>query len=169
MFKKLIPMYIIYVIYFLGIGMVSSGIVLMPFNYVRYSIILAAGLLLFSSGSYINEFVIDKKEASIGKVLRLIVVSLTLAIGIGMISGGISHFKESPVYVSYLIPLGIVISFISYTIKNGYVLNKREKMIFLTGILSIGLIAHVGLSTMANAYLTNADVPQGGDVFMKKH
>ncbi len=169
MLKKIIPMYMIYVIYFLGIGMVSSGIVLMPFNYVRYSIILATGLILFSSGSYINEFVIDKKEASLGKVIHLIVVSLTLAIGIGMISGGISHFKESPVYVSYLIPLGIVVSFISYTIKNGYVLNKKEKMVLISGILAIGLVAHVGLSTMANNYLANADAPQGGDVFMKKH
>ncbi|AOT69138.1 hypothetical protein [Geosporobacter ferrireducens] len=169
MLKKLIPMYIIYVIYFLGIGMVSSGIVLMPFNYVRYSIILSTGLILFSSGSYINEFIIDKKEASLGKVIRLIIVSLTLAIGIGMISGGISHFKESPVYVSYLIPLGIVISFISYTIKNGYALNKKERMIFITGILTVGLVAHVGLSTMANNYLANTDAPQGGDVFMKKH
>ncbi len=169
MFKRLIPMYMIYVIYFLGIGMVSSGIVLMPFNYVRYSIILATGLVLFSSGSFVNEFVIDKKEASLGKVIRLILVSLTLAIGIGMISGGISHFKESPTYVSYLIPLGIVISFISFTIKNGYILKGKEKMILLTGILTIGIVAHIGLSIMANNYMANENVPQGGDIFMKSH
>ena len=162
-------MYMIYVIYFLGIGMVSSGIVLMPFNYVRYSIILATGLVLFSSGSFVNEFVIDKKEASLGKVIRLILVSLTLAIGIGMISGGISHFKESPTYVSYLIPLGIVISFISFTIKNGYILKGKEKMILLTGILTIGIVAHIGLSIMANNYMANENVPQGGDIFMKSH
>lgn len=162
-------MYLIYVIYFLGIGMVSSGIVLMPFNYVRYSIILFTGLILFSSGSFVNEFVIDKKEASLRKVLRLIAVSLTLAIGIGMISGGISHFKESPTYVSYLIPLGIVISFISYTLKNGYPLKRKEKIILLTGIVTIGLLAHIGLSTMANNYLANENVPEGGDIFMNKH
>jgi hypothetical protein len=127
------------------------------------------GLILFSSGSFVNEFVIDKKEASLGRVIRLILVSLTLAIGIGMISGGISHFKESPTYVSYLIPLGIVISFISFTIKNGYILKGKEKAILLTGILTIGLVTHIGLSTMADNYLANENIPQGGDVFMKKH
>lgn len=74
---------------------------------------------MFSAGSFINEFVIDRKKASFVKVLKLIIVSLTLAIGIGMISGGISHFKERPVYASYLIPLGIVVSIIIVsTIKN---------------------------------------------------
>ena len=168
MFKKLIPMYIIYVIYFLGIGMVSSGIVLMPFNILRYSIILATGLILFSSGSYINEFVIDKKKASIAKVFRLVLVSLTLAIGIGMISGGISHFKESPVYASYLIPLGIVISFISFTIKNGFTLSKKDKMVFVVGILTVGLFAHFGLSAMASNFTANGNMSKGGDVFKHK-
>jgi len=38
--KNLIYKYLVYIIYFLGIGMTSSGIVLMPFNVMRYSIIL---------------------------------------------------------------------------------------------------------------------------------
>jgi len=104
MVKKLIYKYLVYIIYFLGIGMVSSGIVLMPFNYVRYSIILSIGLGLFITGSVFNEVVIDKHHLTLWESVKLIVVSLTLAIGIGMISGGISHFKESPNYVSYLIP-----------------------------------------------------------------
>lgn len=167
MLKKLIPMYLIYVIYFLGIGMVSSGIVLMPFNYVRYSIILATGLVLFSTGSFVNEFVIDKKKASLDKIIKLIVVSLTLAIGIGMISGGISHFKESPIYVSYLIPLGIIISMISFTIKNGYTLAGKERKFFIIGVLIVGILVHTGLSTMANHYLASEGATKGGDVFMK--
>jgi hypothetical protein len=163
MLKRMISMYVVYVVYFLGVGMTSSGIVLMPFNPIRYSIILTLGLLLFSAGSYINEFVIDKKQASLGKISKLVLVSLTLAIGIGMISGGISHFKESPIYASYLIPIGMIVSIKSFMIKNGYKLSIKERKVFIIGVLIASLLLHTGLSTVANHYFPDS---KGGDVFM---
>ncbi len=169
MLKKVVSLYAVYVVYFLGVGLTSSGIVLMPFNPVRYSIILILGLLLFSLGSFVNEFVIDKKEVSFIKVVRLITVSLTLAIGIGMISGGISHFKESPIYVSYLIPLGSVISIISFVIKNSFQLNKKEIKTLAIYIVVIGFILHGGLSLGANYYLGDTGGAMGGDIFMDTH
>lgn len=63
--------------------------------------------------------------------VKLVIVSLTLAIGIGMISGGIAHFKESPVYVSYLIPIGIIVSFVSFKIKNAFKLTKKEFILLI--------------------------------------
>ena len=160
--KNALSRYLIYVVYFLGIGMVSSGIVLMPFNAIRYGIILAVGLLLFSTGSFINEVVLDKKQLTITQRIKLIVVSLTLAIGIGMISGGIAHFKESPTYVTYLIPLGIVISFVSFLIKHSFKLTKKESLWTATLLLLIALSTHTGLSLAANAMNVIND---GGDIF----
>lgn len=166
MLKRMISMYVVYVIYFLGVGMTSSGIVLMPFNPIRYSIILATGLFMFSAGSFINEFVIDRKQASFEKIIKLVLVSLTLAIGIGMISGGISHFKESPTYASYLIPLGIMVSIISFLIKNAYILSKKELKVFAVGVLVTTVLVHGSLSFAANQYLNSGDAKKGGDVFM---
>jgi uncharacterized membrane protein len=165
--KKLIYKYLVYVIYFLGIGMVSSGIVLMPFNHVRYSIILSIGLLLFITGSVFNELVIDKRHLSISESIKLIIVSLTLAIGIGMISGGISHFKESPRYVSYLVPLGIVISFVSFTVKSNIQVNKKEKLKLFAGLVIIALFIHIGLTIGADNLLM--DMTPGGDIFKGGH
>lgn len=160
--KKLIYKYLVYIIYFLGIGMTSSGIVLMPFNAVRYSIILGIGLSLFIAGSVFNEVVIDKRNLSILQSMRLILLSLTLAIGIGMISGGISHFKESPTYVSFLIPLGIIISFVSFTLKNNFILTKKQ--IFLTCLLLIVIASLVFLGlTIAASMMVG--MPMGGDIF----
>lgn len=167
MLKKLISMYVVYVVYFLGVGLTSSGIVLMPFNHVRYSIILFTGLLLFSTGSFINEFVIDKKKASPAVITKLVFISLTLAIGIGMISGGISHFKESPVYASYLIPIGIIISIISFVVKNGYKLTIKETRLFLVGVFITGFLVHTGLAVAANHYLSSGTIQEGGDIYMK--
>jgi 4-amino-4-deoxy-L-arabinose transferase-like glycosyltransferase len=164
MIKKLIYNYLVYIIYFLGIGMVSSGIVLMPFNTVRYSIIMSAGLILFITGSIFNEVVINHHHLSAKESVKLVAVSLTLAIGIGMISGGISHFKESPVYVSYLIPIGIVVSCISFAIKNNYELSKNEKIILVVALVIIAVILHFALGMLAN-YLMPAAAPPGGDIF----
>ncbi|GIM29708.1 hypothetical protein CPJCM30710_23740 [Clostridium polyendosporum] len=163
MVKKLISNYIVYIIYFLGVGMVSSGIVLMPFNAVRYSIILSIGLLLFIAGSIFNEIVINQHHLSLYESLNLIIVSLTLAIGIGMISGGISHFKESPSYASYLIPMGIIISFVSFAIKNNYKLQKRDTITLTIAVFVITGILHLALILLGNHLFI--DVNPGGDVF----
>lgn len=165
--KKLVYKYLVYIIYFLGIGMTSSGIVLMPFNAIRYSIILSIGLGLFIAGSVFNEVVIDKHRLSAFESIKLIVFSLTLAIGIGMISGGISHFKESPTYVSYLIPLGIIVSFISFTVKNNFELNRKEKIMIFSGVIVFAIIVYIALTFMAGNLMM--DMTPGGDIFKSGH
>jgi Cu+-exporting ATPase len=161
---KLVMNYIVYVIYFVGIGMVSSGIVLMPFNFTRYITVLIVGLLLFITGSLINEVVLNHNKLSVKETIKLISGALTLAIGIGMISGGISHFKELPNYVIYLMPLGIVISFISFAIKNKYKFNNKTKGVLGVGIVIVAVIVHLGLSYIANNLL--GDIEPGGDMPM---
>lgn len=161
--KSLIYKYLVYIIYFLGIGMTSSGVVLMPFNVMRYSIILFIGLSLFIAGSVFNEVVIDNHHMSVTDSIKLVIFSLTLAIGIGMISGGISHFKESPMYVSYLIPLGLIISFISFALKNNFFLSRKEKFMVFTGIIILAVIIFISLSIAASNMMIN--MTPGGDIF----
>ena len=165
--KKLIFKYLVYIIYFLGIGMTSSGIVLMPFNVMRYLTVLIIGLTLFIAGSVFNEVVVDKHHLSTFESIKLVVISLTLAIGIGMISGGISHFKESPRYVSYLIPLGIIISFVSFTLKNNFEIGRKEKFIVFAGVIVFAIIIFFVLSTAASSMLM--DMTPGGDIFKDGH
>lgn len=161
--KNMIYKYLVYVIYFLGIGMTSSGIVLMPFNAVRYSIILIIGLSLFLAGSIFNEIVINHHKMTAAESVKLITLSLTLALGIGMISGGISHFKESPIYVAYLIPMGIVISFISFMLKNNFKLPKKEQMMMYAGVVGAASILFIVLFFAASS--SSMDMPPGGDIF----
>lgn len=163
MIKKLIYNYLVYVIYFLGIGMVSSGIVLMPFNAIRYSLILSIGLILFIAGSIFNEVVINNHSLSVKESIKLVIISLALAIGIGMISGGISHFKESPIYVSYLIPLGIIVSCISFGMKNNYKLNRNEKTMLMLSLIFIAVILHFSIGILADYLIPVSS--SGGDIF----
>ncbi|MDQ0194155.1 hypothetical protein [Paenibacillus wynnii] len=163
--KNMIYKYLVYVIYFLGIGMTSSGIVLMPFNAVRYSIILIIGLSLFLAGSIFNEIVINHHKMNAAESVKLITLSLTLALGIGMISGGISHFKESPMYVAYLIPMGIVISFISFILKNNLKLPKKEQMLMYSGVVAVASVLFIILFFSASS--SSMNMTPGGDIFKK--
>lgn len=54
--------YVIYIMYFLGVGLISGGIVHMPIEPVRYSIILIFGSILFISASFVNEYFVEKKK-----------------------------------------------------------------------------------------------------------
>lgn len=83
-----------------------------------------------------------------------------------MISGGISHFKESPTYVSFLIPLGIIISFISFTLKNNFKLTKKENLIVYGFIITIAILIFISLSLAASMMM---DMPMGGDIFNEGH
>ena len=84
-----------------------------------------------------------------------------------MISGGISHFKESPVYASYLIPLGIAISLVSFAIKNNFRLNKKDSVILALPVSVCLIILHVTLGFLGT-YLFS-DIPMGGDIFKMMH
>ncbi len=162
MLKNLTYKYSVYIMYFLGIGMVSSSIVLMPFNYIRYSIILGIGLGLFITGSLFNEVVIDHHHLTLWESINLVTVSLTLAIGIGMISGGISHFKESPQYISYLIPSGVVISLVSFTLKNDIKLSRSEKFTLFIGVVILAILLYLGLSFLSSDMVPGGDIYKGG-------
>jgi hypothetical protein len=84
-----------------------------------------------------------------------------------MISGGISHFKESPIYVSYLIPLGIIVSFVSFTVKNNFKLSKKEIFIVFAGAIVFAIIIYIGLSVMAGSMAMI--MTPGGDIFKGGH
>lgn len=65
-----------------------------------------------------------KREATHQEIVKLIIFSILLAVGVGMISGGVQHFDEVPVYASRLIPLGILLSLVGFVFKNGINLHR---------------------------------------------
>jgi FtsH-binding integral membrane protein len=77
--------YLVYVLFFLGMGLTSGAIVHMPIDPSKYTIILFIGMAVFVVASLLNETVIDKKNLSVISTIRLVIFSLLLSIGIGMI------------------------------------------------------------------------------------
>jgi len=129
--------YVVYVMFFLGMGLTSGAIVHMSLDPHRYTIVLFVGMAIFVVASLLNETVIDKKNLTVIGTIRLVVFSLLLSVGIGMISGGIQHFDDVLDYAGYLIPGGILLSFISYLFKYQLKLKFNQASILFIIVLIV--------------------------------
>lgn len=154
--KAVMPEYLVYVGLFVGTGFLSGAIVHFPLNPIRFAVIGTVGAAIFVASSVINETVLNKKPTGQTDIVRLIIFSLVLALGIGMISGGVQHFDEVPAYASKLIPLGVLLSLVGYLLKNGISLAGRQR--FKLGIATFAFVAMLG--TTLNVYAQSR--PQEG-------
>lgn len=122
--SSVVSPYLAYVGFFLGIGLVSGSVVHFPGNPLRYAVIGTVGILLFVISSLVDEIVLKKRPLKESGILRVILFSVVLSVGIGMISGAIQHFTDTPRYAAALIPTGIAISLFGFLLKHQIRLTK---------------------------------------------
>lgn len=111
---------------FIGTGFLSGSLVHLPLNPVRFTIIGLIGAAIFVAYSTINELKVMKRQATHREVAKLIAYSILLALGVGMINGGVQLFDEVPVYANRLIPLAVILSLAGYVLKNGINLHRSQ-------------------------------------------
>lgn len=157
--KHVIPNYIIYMGLFIGTGFLSGSLVHLPLNPVRFTIIGLIGAAIFVASSTINELTIMKREATHAEIAKLIIYSILLALGVGMISGGVQHFDEVPVYASRLIPLGIILSLAGFVLKNGINLHRTQTVKLAAAALAFVAVLGTGLTTYAQSMTQGEEAP----------
>ncbi|MBL8159233.1 hypothetical protein JNJ66_02130 [Candidatus Saccharibacteria bacterium] len=158
--KHVIPSYAVYMGLFIGTGFLSGAIVHLPLNPVRFAIIGLLGAVIFVASSTINEITIMKRQATHAEIAKLIVFSILLALGVGMISGGVQHFDEVPEYASKLIPIGVLLSLLGYVLKNGIDLHRRQTLKLAAAALAFVIVLGGVLGSYAQSY---SQQPHGHD------
>ncbi|MEU3629160.1 hypothetical protein [Streptomyces fradiae] len=141
--------YIGYVLYFVGAGLISGAVVHHPLDPARYTVVAVIGVLVFLVATLVNEFLLAQDRPPLARGLMVIGASLLLSLGIGMLSGGLQHFEDFPARAAILVPLGIVVSFIAFVLKDAGTSFHR---IFSPLGLAVLLLAggcYFGLSTLA--------------------
>lgn len=131
--------YLVYVLLFVGAGMVSGGVVHYPLNENFYGILATLGGIVFAIGSLANELLSGKGLPKPGALFSLIVTSLLLSFGIGMLSGGIQHFTDFPSRAAILVPAGISLSFIAYCFKAKLFQRAAVRKVTTAGALVLGI------------------------------
>lgn len=141
--------YLVYVLLFVGAGMVSGGVVHYPLNKSFYGILTVVGGIVFVIGSLTDELLSGKGLPKPAALFSLIVTSLLLSFGIGMLSGGIQHFTDFPPRAAVLVPLGITLSFIAFCFKSNLFRRDSIKKVSIAGFLILG-IAVSSLAVLTN-------------------
>ncbi|MEV0375948.1 hypothetical protein AB0I10_40625 [Streptomyces sp. NPDC050636] len=141
--------YLGYVGYFVGAGLISGAIVHHPLDPARYTRIAGYGVLVFLAATVLNEVILKRDRPSWPRMLLVLGASLMLSFGIGMLSGGLQHFEDFPDRAAVLVPLGLALSFVAYTLKEASTPLRRIFSLFGLAVLVTSLIAFAGLRQLA--------------------
>ena len=150
--------YLSYLVMFLGMGLISGSIIHAAQPEMRqYSLtLMAIGAVLFALGSYLNE-VLFKTGVMGDNLIKYVLLSLLLAVGIGMVSGSTQHFFDTPIFASYVAPLGIFISSVAFAIRQGYVLHRKNWVFMIVLGLAFATVFHFALNAYAKTLPLSED------------
>lgn len=153
---NILPGYLNYMALFIGAGFLSGSIVHIPLNPIKFGFIGLIGVALFVSSTVVkNSRSRSLNPATKTSLLKLIGYSSVLAIGVGMISGGIQHFSEFPDYLKVIIPIGVALSIIGYILTQGITLNTSQKLKIASAIFVVTAIVAMSLGAYSNQLLSN--------------
>ncbi|KQV04450.1 MULTISPECIES: hypothetical protein [unclassified Kitasatospora] len=152
----LLSRYLGYVGYFVGTGLISGAVVHHPLDPARYTVIGLAGAALFLVAALAAELR-RPGRTSVGRLLLVLGSSLALSFGIGMLSGGLQHFEDFPARAAALIPSGLLLSFLAYTVKEAD--RPVRRILGLPGlvVLVAAVLAYGGLNRLAAGMAVPAD------------
>ncbi|MEU0170323.1 hypothetical protein ABZ214_33560 [Streptomyces iakyrus] len=141
--------YLGYATTFVGAGLISGAVVHHPLDPDRYTVIAMIGALVFLAATVLNEFILKRQRPSASQVVAIVLASLALSFGIGMLSGGLQHFEDFPARAAMLIPFGLALSFVAYVLR--YQTDRWRSIIGPTGIVVLitAAVAFVGLRGIA--------------------
>ncbi len=150
--RNIILSYLSYLSLFIGTAFISGAIVHSGViaDIPKYIVIGVVGVALFLVGSFVQEFVLNRDNLREEGIVKFFLFSLLLSIGIGMISGGTQHFTDYPVYSSYLIPIGFVISLVAYLLKNNYHITKKLWGVVIAVCVLVTIPLYFGLNIYAH-------------------
>ncbi|MFE2166965.1 hypothetical protein ACFXB3_18145 [Streptomyces sp. NPDC059447] len=159
--RSLAARYLGYVGYFVGAGLISGAVVHHPLDPDRYTRIAGYGALVFLAATVLNEFLLTRERPGLPRVLLVIGSSLALSFGIGMLSGGLQHFDDFPARGAVLVPLGLVVSFVAFVVKDADTPWHRVFSLIGLAVLISAALAFVGLRQIAASMETAGTAPGG--------
>ncbi|WP_225804008.1 hypothetical protein [Streptomyces sp. NK15101] len=120
-----------------------------PLDPARYTMVGIAGVVVFLMATAVNEFLLVQDRPPLVRALAVIGASLLLSFGIGMLSGGLQHFDDFPARGAVLVPLGIVVSFVAFVLKDAETSPRLLVSPLMLVVLLVAGASHLGLSTLA--------------------
>lgn len=146
--------FIIHILSYLGVALIGGSIVhigTLDGGSLRYVILGCIGVMLMIIGSVL-EAQTNKEPVNI-KYLGIVTA---LAISTGLLSGGIQHFLDNPMYAGYLLAVGLVVSYISFA-------GKYHANTTTLGIITVAILALIVVITSNTVLHESVPHTEGAD------
>jgi hypothetical protein len=149
--RHLLLPFLAYFLLLASTSFIAGGIVHVGLgeNTTYYLGLAVLGVVCFTVGNYLQEFVLNKNTRNLN-LGSFLLVSFVLSIGIGMVTGGVQHFIDNPPYSAVLIPIGLVLAVTAFAWREGGRLRNKLPAL-LGGTLAVAALLFGGLSSMARA------------------
>lgn len=146
--KKTALLHLITMLNYIGVGFISGAISHGFFTAWRSVMMAALGVLLFIIATYIQEVKIKKTDLTKALIISLF-TGLIFSLGVGLVSGWLQHFLDSPERSIRIIPLGYFVSLAIFPIKEHIDHPDRKKLLGFGIVVSVLLfIATRGVFTL---------------------
>lgn len=123
-----------------GISFISGAINHGFFSEERSILTALFGIILFIIAAiFEHRNNIIQYSNTHSNLVKSIIFGAILSIGLGLFTGGLQHFPDSPERSSWVVPLGFIVSLFGLIINNQITLNKKFAIyaILATGIVAI--------------------------------
>lgn len=125
---------------YVGVGLISGSVVhagTLGGGSIQYIILIVLGVIAFVVGTLLEE-----RKKSERSLLKYVLISVILSLGVGMVSGGTQHYLDGPVYASFLIPIGLGVGYLAFLFRDytSKVNLKRIVGIVLFTVVSFGAL-----------------------------
>lgn len=114
-----------HVLRYVGVGIISGSIVhigTLGGDITHYLVLVTLGIASFIAGT-----ILEKEKGAI--TVQFIAISVLMSIGVGMVSGGTQHYLDGPLYAAFLLPLGLLLGYITYVFLEDRKELKMRKVI----------------------------------------
>jgi hypothetical protein len=138
-------------LYFMGAALIAGGVVHLPLDPPRYTVITAIGVGVFLLGTVVNEFVLATERPTVARAVWVVSVSLVLSFGVGILGGGLQHFEEFPHRGAVMTPIGLLMSYVAYVAKDQEGGWRKLVSGFGAGVVVVAFVTWLGMSAIADS------------------
>ncbi|MCJ0867797.1 hypothetical protein [Streptomyces sp. AP-93] len=148
--KKALPArYSGQMLYFMGAALIAGAVVHYPINPSLYAIICVVGAVVFLLGTIVNEFVLADERPALSQAVSLVVFSLLLSFGVGLVGGGIQHFEQFPERSAWMTPIGLLMSYVAFVAKDSKGRWRHLVSPFAAVVVIVSALAWLGMTALA--------------------
>lgn len=110
---------------------------------------LIAGAVVFLLGTLVNEFVLADERPALSQAVSLVVFSLLLSFGVGLVGGGIQHFEQFPERSALMTPIGLLMSYVAFVAKDSKGRWRHLVTPFAGVVVALAALAWLGMTALA--------------------